>query len=967
MNSISSISLHVTAGNEGFIQEWYRDFELFAEKHITAVADRVLARCDQNGFEIEISKLDIDLGSITEEDFETTFEQLLEEKLEESLLRELLYPTRKEDKRLDEADYQLEALKQFLLSGNLNWNLARRFKNITELFQKVLKNRSKELSSFLRSYGHYTSLQQRLIYQFEDESLFDAVKLIAPEEFSFIRSYVLFLRVKYAEVPKVQIREEERRIVIWKVIYAYLLSNQSAAFNKKLFVKGTIGNLAAHINLSYSELLRTLTRFSDRSAGNVVPSGLEIILHELKQEEYHSSMSLRAQKPHEWAHILREMKTSKQEFKLLEQDLDQLRSLLENEKGVLRIIKPMREPEIFDLVRLIVSASDASFVSAYSQHLNKQNQSGALQGKSSGEFLLFKWQIIFPLIVLSKNSAINREYLVWQVFKRLSARYNTDIRQIIAFAYREVSSWNSQPRLQQLVTQLYQEYVQGKVKSEQSKTFDAVSFQISLLEEQAKLTRDQLVDLKAQFNSSVFRELLLNRLGETARHRLLSILLPAKASELSAFMHVLDRPGRNSKIAGRAIASIQRLKWTFLFDVLEEIKNQVFNHEHIVQRILEKTGAHYNLSLKQLVDYFFLDFSNSHFSLPFNLYKILASIKTKIDAENPLEKSAEKLLLSKKQAENKKLLLHYFVENEQSMPLINAISQEQEWMNFLVPILDAVKRLVDFIQRKWKIRINNQLLLQNVFNFSKNGTHRSQKELLHALWQLVRQRLSSKQEAQLIREFLLANEQELLFRQLKQSLVKDPDTYPGEHPEEEEEEIPEDPEKAEENSAAVQFIDNAGLVLISPFLPRLFTMLELTENGKFRSREAQIKAIFLMQYAAAGNGEFPEYALQLNKLLVQFKTGIPIPRKSVLTDEDKNIVDGMLEGVLQNWGRLTNTTAAGLREGFLCREGRLEEQEDTHLLTVEAKAFDMLLDQVPWNFRTIKFSWMKKAIQVKWR
>ncbi|MNX86109.1 hypothetical protein D3C86_1179760 [compost metagenome] len=544
-----------------------------------------------------------------------------------------------------------------------------------------------------------------------------------------------------------------------------------------------------------------------------------------------------------------------------------------------------------------------------------------------------------------------------------------DIRQIIAFAYQEITSWNIQTGLKQVVTQLYQEYVQGKTKSEQSKTFDSVSFQISLLEEQAKLSKEQLLDLKTQLSSSIFRELLLNQLGESARHRLLSILLPSKASELSAFMHVLDQPGRNSKIGVQAIPSIQRLKWTFLFDVLEETKNQVFNQEHIVQRILEKTGAHYNLSLKQLVDYFFLDFSNSHFSLPFNLYKILASIKLKMDSASTVEKTAKKVIPSQKQIENRKLLLRYFVENEQSMPMIHAISQDLEWMNFLTPVLDAMQRLVDFIRQKWKIRINNQLLLQSVFSFSKNAAHRNQKELLDELWQLIRKSLSPKQEAQLIRQFLTANEQELLFRQLKQALEKDSGNYPAENPEaEDEEEIPEDPEKdPEENTAALHFIENAGLVLITPFLPRLFTMLELTENGKFRNREAQIKAICLMQYAVAGNGEFPEYTLQLNKILVDFKTGIPIPRKSVLTDEDKKIVDGMLEGVLQNWGRLTNTSAAGLQEGFLRREGRLEEQEDTHLLTVESKAFDMLLDHVPWNFRTIKFSWMKKAVQVKWR
>jgi hypothetical protein len=967
MNSISSIALHITASNESFVQNWYRDFDLFAEKHITAVADRVLMRCDQYGFEIEISKLDIDLGSISEDDFEKDFERILEEKLEESLLKEILYPTKKEDKRLDEADYQLDALKQFLLHGTLNWNLAKRFKNISELFRQVLKNRTKELTSFLKSYGHFTSLQQRMIYQFEDPGLFSVVKLIAPEEFSFIQSYVMFLRIKYAEVPNIPIREEERRVAIWKVVYSYLLNNQSSTFNTKLFVRETIGNLASHINLSYGELLKTLTFFLDNGFGSAIPSGLQLILQELKQEEHDSYMVLRVQKPDEWPHILREMKSSKQDFKLQENDLDQLRTLLENEKNVLQIIKPLRETEIFDIVRLLVP-SDADFVIEYAQHLNKQNQSGALQGKSSGDFLLFKWQVILPLLALSKSSPINREYLVWQVFKRLSARYNIEIWQIVTFAYKETSTWKIQNGLRELIQQLYFELVQGKPKSEETKTFDSVHFQIQLLQEKTKLSKDQLLELKSKLSSSLFRELLLDRLGESARHRLLAIILPSKSIELSAFMQVLNQSGNGTKIEGRTIGSIQRLKWSFLFDVLEDVKNQVFNQESIVKRILERTGAHYNLTLKQLVDYFYLDFKNSNFSLPFNLYKILASIKLKIDFDESVardEKLGDKSFDSKKQAENRKLLVHYFTENEQSMPMINAISQDLEWMKFLSPILDATKRMVDFIQRKWKIRINNQLLLQTIFQFSKNASHRSQKELLMELWNLIQKSLSRTQRIVLIKEFLSSNSQEILLKQLSSTLEKDSVNLPDEEIEEdimEEEEMNE-----EENTNSSVFIDNAGLILISPFLPRLFTMLELTENGKFKNRTAQIKAIFLTQYAVFGNGEFPEYTLQLNKLLTSFKTGVPIPIKSVLTDEDKSIVDSMLEGVLQNWGRLTNTTVAGLQEGFLRREGRLEELEDTYLLTVESKGYDMLLDHVPWNFRTVKFSWMQKAIQVKWR
>lgn len=972
MNSISSIALHVTAHDESFIQSWYRDFELFADKHITEVANRVLMRCDQYGFEIEISKLDLDLGNIDEEDFEQDFERILEEKLEEGLMREILYPSKKEDKRLEEADYQLEALKQFLLHGTLSWNLAQRFKNVIELFQSVLKSKAKELTSFLKSYGHYTSLQQRMIYQLDDPDLFEVVQLLAPAEFSFIRSYVVFLRVKYAEAQYAQIREEERRIVIWKVVYSYLLSNQSAAFNRKLFVKDTIGNLASHINLSYSELLRSLTFILDKDFSSAIPSGLQIILQELKAEEQTVAMSIRIRKAEEWPLILRELKNPRQTLKLHEADINQLRSLLENERNVLQIIKPLREVEIFDLVRLLVP-SDAPFVIEYAQHLNKQNQSGALQGKSGGEFMLFKWQIILPLLAISKNSRVNKEYLVWQVFKRLSARYNVELWQIISFAYVETSKWKAQNDLRDLIYRLYSELVLGKAKSEQTKTYDAVAFQFHLLTEKTKLTKEQVLELKAKLGSSLFRELLLDQLNESTRYRLLAIILPSKAIELSSFMQLLHHSGNGAQIEGQVISSIQRLKWSFLFDVLEETKNQVFNQESIVQRVLEKTGAHYNLSLQQLIDYFYLDFKHSNFSIPFNLFKILASIRQKMESGNRSAKQEDDLVYSKTLVENRKRLLHYFTENEQNMPIINALSLNLEWMKFLIPVLDLVKKMTDFISRKWHVSINEQAVIQLIFSFSKKGGQRNQKELLLELWTFIRRELSQKQRKVFIQEFILLNEQEPLLQQLQKDLKgEDSEVLKEKEAFDEDEEDPEEDEpeteETEEDLSKISFIDNSGLVLLAPFLPRLFSMFELTEEGKFKNRKAQIKGIFLTQYAVfGGDGEFPEYQMQLNKLLVNFKTGIPIPRKSNLTDDEKSTVDGMLEGVIQNWGRLGETSISGLREGFLRREGRLEEQEDNHLLTVESKGFDMLLDYVPWNFRTIKFSWMKKAIQVKWR
>jgi len=163
------------------------------------------------------------------------------------------------------------------------------------------------------------------------------------------------------------------------------------------------------------------------------------------------------------------------------------------------------------------------------------------------------------------------------------------------------------------------------------------------------------------------------------------------------------------------------------------------------------------------------------------------------------------------------------------------------------------------------------------------------------------------------------------------------------------------------------YIDNAGLALLTPYLPSLFDRLQLTEAGSFKDRDAQIRAMFLLQYMVFERTEFPEYQMTFNKLLTGFQTGVPIPLSVELTEAEKETADGLLQAVIQHWKKLNNTSVAGLRESFLRREGKICAIDNGLQLTVENRVYDMLLDSVPWGYSTIKFSWMKDTIQVKWR
>jgi len=162
-------------------------------------------------------------------------------------------------------------------------------------------------------------------------------------------------------------------------------------------------------------------------------------------------------------------------------------------------------------------------------------------------------------------------------------------------------------------------------------------------------------------------------------------------------------------------------------------------------------------------------------------------------------------------------------------------------------------------------------------------------------------------------------------------------------------------------------IANAGIVLAAPYLPRLFEMLGLTEKSAFKNSQAAERGVHMLQYLVDEHIDSPEYQLVLNKLLCGIKTGIPIERQISLSLHEEQQLEGLLQGMTQNWKSLGNTSIAGLRQSFLQRQGRLQLRDDAWHLLVEAKPYDMLLDQIPWSFSTIKFPWMERVIYVDWR
>ncbi|MBC3917269.1 hypothetical protein H8L32_07270 [Undibacterium sp. CY18W] len=174
------------------------------------------------------------------------------------------------------------------------------------------------------------------------------------------------------------------------------------------------------------------------------------------------------------------------------------------------------------------------------------------------------------------------------------------------------------------------------------------------------------------------------------------------------------------------------------------------------------------------------------------------------------------------------------------------------------------------------------------------------------------------------------------------------------------------PDRADINVDNIH-IHNGGLILLAPYIQRLFDILELTRNGNFVDEQSAQRSVHLLQFIVTGELETPEYQLVLNKLLCGIKGGIPICSGISILDREKEVIEQMLGGVIANWGALGGSSIAALRETFLQRQAHLYRQDEAWHMKVLPGTFDMLLDRLPWSFALTRLPWMEEPIHTTWR
>ncbi|MFT3794686.1 contractile injection system tape measure protein [Flavobacterium sp.] len=176
-------------------------------------------------------------------------------------------------------------------------------------------------------------------------------------------------------------------------------------------------------------------------------------------------------------------------------------------------------------------------------------------------------------------------------------------------------------------------------------------------------------------------------------------------------------------------------------------------------------------------------------------------------------------------------------------------------------------------------------------------------------------------------------------------------------------------ETTELTSPAQEFlyVENAGLVILHPFLPTLFEQTGLCQDNHWTSEPSQHKAVLLTQYLVSGETVFFENELALNKILCGLPVESVINTQLQLSDDEKQKCHQLLEAVNEHWKAMNGSSIVALRETFLQREGKIDASNDPFFeLWVAEKGVDILLEQLPWGIGLFKTPWMLDYMNCYW-
>ncbi|MBN9382186.1 MAG: hypothetical protein J0H74_15565 [Chitinophagaceae bacterium] len=422
----------------------------------TPVMTEVFQRLIPEEVVLRLDQLSLDLGRIRDDRLEKDFRERFRQALEKELALALEDYARRETPGRNKS--LLDLLNYFLTTGMLPWWAAGELlAGPVGVVERLVRDDPAGLKSLLLDTGQRDYVRRRLVYQFPVTTIHTLVETLEPDEAPFIFAY-------YSDIVHIQtiegffrqeMSEFERQL--WVFIFTYLMVDRGSNFNRKIFVKSTLAQMARQHNLEYGMLITLLFKaLGSTNATLVRQSALSGIITTLYYEEEQkvekdlpqSAASLMMEKMNIIRHYLFQDNLSGLPLfyntsslseiftQLITQApdaiYDMIRSVSGREGIWSRIIRAFDESAIYSLVRLR-EPDEAEFIFHYAKRLeNLQRQKFLVKTDSSG-FHHSVWELILAFLWTERGNVFNSRVFLEYNIRRIARRHQLSYRQLLAF------------------------------------------------------------------------------------------------------------------------------------------------------------------------------------------------------------------------------------------------------------------------------------------------------------------------------------------------------------------------------------------------------------------------------------------------------------------------------------------------------------------------------------------------------
>ncbi len=574
----------------------YSKWDGFCRSGFTDVAERVLMARENADVVLHIDRLELDLGSLTEDEFYDQFPGRLEECLKEALRGLLSGAETAGVKRYTGSAACYEQLIYYLVHGYMGWDCREWSFDLKQYLLRILAEEAEKFRRFLLMEGGQERVRKRLVYRLDDGILEALVTLTVSREAAFINRYTGFVIQNYPRLHRYQVPRQDYRNTLWILVLTYIWSVNKGRINRKELVDYTLRKLAAHLGIGVLTLVGYLMKgVEELLSGDVVRHELLEILEEIRYEEKvnclvalqgDSSVQMVKEVPRG---LLKKVFVSSVDNGLFEKNPEgwpeELQRQLADTVRRRILLQGLRETEIEWIVKILIP-SDSEFIVNYARVLEAEKERGRYEGKAGDEFRYVKWDFIFGVLLERSFANLDRKQFVSGILHRLAAHYGLEYWSLLGYFRQipgELPGW-----LAGVLVELEEER------------------NLSVWDQMKKTGRRLTEEEEKRVLGMLMRPLscrrLLSQLNELEITNLVRRFLPQDPEFILEYAGRLTSAKDQGMFEGRAGSEFGLLRWEFIFQLALA---DTFNRKQFALRLLRELAAHYALEVKNLLRYFY--------------------------------------------------------------------------------------------------------------------------------------------------------------------------------------------------------------------------------------------------------------------------------------------------------------------------------------------------------------------------